>query len=97
MIIAVPFILVSTTVSWIIQTATWIYRKLLKKKLYITKYSYIIIFSKTTNRVVNIHITSKKEYFELRDYFLKTLNIDLNIIDTNFNLSNIQKGVEYGG
>ena len=64
----------------------------LNDKVYFSKYSYITIFSKKTNRVINVCVIFKKDYLLLESYFLENLNIDLNLIEKNFIFSNIKGG-----
>ncbi len=54
---------------------------------------YLIVFSKSSNKVMNIYLT-KGNYKILRIYFKDLINIDIDQAETNFKISNIRyKGV----
>ena len=55
------------------------------------KYSYLIIFSKTSNRVINIHFFSLKEYQSIQQYFLSQKQIDIDKVMINLKLSNLRE------
>jgi len=85
-IIAMPLVLffnISTNFSKII-----CFQKI---SFYIRNSFYLILFSKTTNRVINIPINNQEEYNQLKKYFLQYLNINLDTVKTNFKLSNIKE------
>jgi len=80
-IVASPFIILASVIGFLIQ--------ILSNK-YFQNFNYIILFSRKNNKVLNIHLTSKKEYLDLKEFFLKKTNINLDQIDINFKLSNIK-------
>lgn len=80
-IVASPFIILASVIGFLIQ--------ILSNK-YFQNFNYIILFSRKNNKVLNIHLTSKKEYLDLKEFFLKKTNINLDQIDINFKLSNLK-------
>lgn len=55
------------------------------------KYPYLIIFSKTSNRVINIPLFSAKEYQLIQQYFLSQQQIDIDKTVINFKLFNLKE------
>lgn len=60
----------------------------LKKKPYFSFLSYIFIFSKKTNSVMNIHISTQDEYNLLNRYFYKTRGVELSSIKICYKIAN---------
>ena len=90
-IIAGIFSLLVYILGWLIRFIAWVLNFVfLKAQPFYSKTPYITIFSKKTNKVLNIHILSKKDYMQIKKYFNDTLNINLDEIQTNFKLINTQ-------
>ena len=89
-IIAVPFVLLSSFISFVIIVVKLMYDKtFLPLDSFNGIYTYVIIYKNNSNKVINVHISNKKEYIELKQYFSKTLKLDLDLVPTNYKLSNI--------
>ena len=92
MIIMGLYVILGAIIALVFRLFIWIYNCLLSKEIsHIIFFGYITIFSKTSNKVVNIHIVSEEEYKLLKDYFIEKLEIDLAHIKTNWKISNFKK------
>lgn len=75
----------------------WIFSFLfLRKKPYFTFLSYLLIFSKKSNSVINIHISTQNDYELLDEYFYQTKGVKLSSINTCYKIANYDKGVVNG-
>lgn len=89
--IILVFLIISSIMIFFIKGSLWIGSIFsLNDKVYFSRYSYITIFSKKTNRVINIYVSSEKDYLLLESYFLQNLNIDLNLIKKNLVFSSVK-------
>lgn len=77
----VPFVLTSGIILYLLSIL--LYRNF-------TFICFIVIFSKKDNRVINIPIYKIAENKKIKKYFLDTLDIDIDKVQTNFKLSNTQ-------
>jgi hypothetical protein len=86
------FIIVAYVTLWISIILTWLLNFLIyKKSPYISAFPYFTIFSKNSNRVINVNILSKEDYEKLSTYFKDRLNIDISNAEINFKISNIKE------
>lgn len=82
-LIAFPFLVFATIILWITKIFINIF---LKNKQLILLYPYIIVFSKETNRVLNIHPTNKKEFDNLDNYIMEKFNTSYKALEINTKL-----------
>lgn len=89
-IVGAIFVLFVFISGWSIRCMIWILNFLFfKKQPFFSITPYITIFSNHTNKVLNIHILLKRDYIQIKKYFLDTLNLNLDEVQINFKLSNI--------
>ena len=90
-LIGVIFLLISVLFMWLFKIILWIISLILfQKRIFLSMTPYIIIFSKNTYKVLNIHLLLKQDYEDVKKYFSDTLDIDINKVQINFKLSNTQ-------
>ena len=91
LVIILIFLIMNSVMIFLLKGLFWITSTFsFNEKVYFSKYSYITIFSKKTNRVINICVIFEKDYLALEVYFLQNLNIDLESLDKSFIFSNIK-------
>ncbi|CAA6798550.1 MAG: Unknown protein [uncultured Sulfurovum sp.] len=91
LVIILMFLIMNSVMIFFLKGLFWIGSIFsFNEKVYFSRYSYITIFSKKTNRVINICVIFKKDYLALEAYLLQTLNIDLEFLEKSFIFSNIK-------
>jgi hypothetical protein len=84
--VAFPFFVIATIVLWMIKFVINLFSK---DDLPLILFPYIVFFSNTTNRVINVHLMTKNEFDNLNSYLIENFNTRYETLKVNSKIRNI--------